>query len=123
MRIELRHQRRQQQAFAACAGIWLLEPPGSFALLPALLCLAVLVIASNVRFETPFGYTVATQLAFVPMLAFYRRSPMWAVALPAIAAAYVALTIDSAFQHLRGRGGEWKGRVGPRAALSSAGRP
>jgi hopene-associated glycosyltransferase HpnB len=62
-------------------------------------------------------------LAFVPMLAFYRRSPAWAVALPAIAAAYVALTIDSAFQHLRGRGGEWKGRVRPRAAFDPAGRP
>jgi putative nucleotidyltransferase with HDIG domain len=52
----------------ACAGIWLLDPPGTFAVAPALLCLAVLVVASNVRFDTPFGYTVATQLAFVPML-------------------------------------------------------
>jgi putative nucleotidyltransferase with HDIG domain len=52
----------------ACAYIWLLDPPGSFALVPALLCFGVLVIASNVRFDTPFGYTVATQLAFVPML-------------------------------------------------------
>jgi putative nucleotidyltransferase with HDIG domain len=52
----------------ACAGIWLLDPPGTFAVAPALLCLAVLVVASNVRFDTPFGYTVATQLAFVPLL-------------------------------------------------------
>src|SRR5215475_2074674 len=52
----------------ACAGIWRLDPPGTFSLAPALLCLAVLVVASNVRFETPFGYTVATQLAFVPLL-------------------------------------------------------
>lgn len=52
----------------ACAVIWLLDPPGTFAVAPALLCLAVLVVASNVRFDTPFGYTVATQLAFVPML-------------------------------------------------------
>jgi hopene-associated glycosyltransferase HpnB len=62
-------------------------------------------------------------LAFVPMLRFYRRSPAWAPALPAIAATYLALTLDSAFQHLRGRGGEWKGRVRPRAALTPAGRP
>lgn len=62
-------------------------------------------------------------LAFVPMLRFYRRSPAWALALPAIAATYLALTVDSAFQHLRGRGGEWKGRVRPRAALTPAGRP
>jgi putative nucleotidyltransferase with HDIG domain len=53
---------------AACAGIWLLDPPHAFALAPALLCLAVLAVASNVRFDTPFGFTVATQLAFVPLL-------------------------------------------------------
>jgi hypothetical protein len=53
---------------AAGAAIWLLDPPGAFAVIPALLCLAVLVVASNVRFDTPFGFTVATQLAFVPML-------------------------------------------------------
>ena len=50
-------------------------------------------------------------VAFVPMLAFYRRSRLWALALPAIAAAYLAMTIESAYAHLCGRGGEWKGRI------------
>jgi hopene-associated glycosyltransferase HpnB len=49
--------------------------------------------------------------AFQPILRFYRRSPLWGVVLPAIAAAYVAFTLDSAYQHARGRGGLWKGRV------------
>jgi hopene-associated glycosyltransferase HpnB len=49
--------------------------------------------------------------AFQPILRFYRRSPLWGLALPAIAAAYVAFTLDSAYQHARGRGGLWKGRV------------
>jgi hopene-associated glycosyltransferase HpnB len=49
--------------------------------------------------------------AFQPMLRFYRRSPLWGLALPAIAAAYVAFTLDSAYQHARGRGGLWKGRA------------
>jgi hypothetical protein len=49
--------------------------------------------------------------AFQPMLRFFRRSPLWGFALPAIAAAYVAFTLDSAYQHARGRGGLWKGRV------------
>ena len=53
----------------------------------------------------------AMTLAFVPMLRFYRVSPAWAPALPAIASAYVAFTLDSALRHWRGRGGEWKGRV------------
>lgn len=50
-------------------------------------------------------------LAFQPMLRFYRRSPSWGVALPAIATFYAGCTLLSAWQHLRGRGGMWKGRV------------
>jgi hypothetical protein len=50
-------------------------------------------------------------LAFQPILRFYRCSPLWGLALPAIAAAYMVFTLDSAYQHLRGRGGLWKGRV------------
>ena len=50
-------------------------------------------------------------LAFQPTLRFYRRSPLWGVALPAIAAGYMAFTVDSAYQHARGRGGMWKGRA------------
>jgi hopene-associated glycosyltransferase HpnB len=50
-------------------------------------------------------------VAFQPILRFYRVSPLWGVALPAIAAAYMAFTLDSAYQHARGRGGMWKGRA------------
>jgi hopene-associated glycosyltransferase HpnB len=50
-------------------------------------------------------------VAFQPILRFYRRSPLWGPALPLIALAYMAFTIDSAYQHARGRGGMWKGRV------------
>ncbi len=49
-------------------------------------------------------------IAFQPTLRFYRSSPLWGVALPLIAAAYLAFTMDSAYQHWRGRGGMWKGR-------------
>jgi hopene-associated glycosyltransferase HpnB len=50
-------------------------------------------------------------LAFQPILRFYRVSPLWGLALPAIAAIYMAFTVDSAYQHARGRGGMWKGRA------------
>jgi hypothetical protein len=60
--------------------------------------------------------------SFVPMLRFYRVPALHALALPAIGAIYLALTLDSAVKHLRGRGGEWKGRVTPRTALSQSGR-
>lgn len=50
-------------------------------------------------------------VAFYPTLRFYRLSPLWGLALPLIALAYLAFTLDSAYQHARGRGGLWKGRV------------
>jgi hopene-associated glycosyltransferase HpnB len=49
-------------------------------------------------------------LTFLPILRFYRVSLLWALALPLIAAAYLAFTFESAYQHWRGRGGAWKGR-------------
>ena len=49
--------------------------------------------------------------AFKPTLRFYRLSRLWGPALPAIAAIYMAFTLDSAYQHARGRGGMWKGRA------------
>ena len=54
-------------------------------------------------------------LAFQPILQFYRVSPWWGAALPGIALAYLAFTLDSAYQHARGRGGLWKGRVQAKA--------
>jgi hopene-associated glycosyltransferase HpnB len=48
---------------------------------------------------------------FLRTLRFYGLSWLWAPALPAIAAIYMAFTVDSAYQHARGRGGMWKGRA------------
>jgi hopene-associated glycosyltransferase HpnB len=50
-------------------------------------------------------------IAFQPILRFYRLSPLWGPFLPAIALAYMAFTLDSAYQYARKRGGLWKGRV------------
>jgi hypothetical protein len=50
-------------------------------------------------------------VSFIPTLRFYRLSPAWGLALPFIALAYVAFTLDSAWQHSQGRGGLWKGRA------------
>jgi hopene-associated glycosyltransferase HpnB len=50
-------------------------------------------------------------VSFQPMLRFYRMSPLWGLALPAIAVAYMLYTLDSAYRYMRGQGGSWKGRV------------
>ncbi|MET9860416.1 glycosyltransferase [Streptomyces smyrnaeus] len=50
-------------------------------------------------------------LSYVPMLRYYRQ-PLWpAVLLPVTAVLYLAMTVDSAVQHYRGRGAAWKGRT------------
>ena len=54
---------------------------------------------------------LAMAVCFQPMLRFYRRSPLWGVALPAIGVVYGAATALSAWQHFQGRGGMWKGRA------------
>ncbi len=50
-------------------------------------------------------------LAFQPTLRLYGLSPLWGAALPLIAVLYLVFTLDSAYQHGRGRGGMWKGRA------------
>ena len=50
-------------------------------------------------------------IAYQPTLRLYRLSPLWGIALPAIALQYLLFTLDSAYQYVRGRGGSWKGRV------------
>jgi hopene-associated glycosyltransferase HpnB len=49
--------------------------------------------------------------SFQPTLRFYRLSPLWGWVLPVIASFYLAFTLDSAWQHSKGRGGMWKGRA------------
>jgi hopene-associated glycosyltransferase HpnB len=50
-------------------------------------------------------------LSYLPTLARYRRSPLWALALPLIALFYMAATVGSAVNHWRGRGARWKSRA------------
>jgi len=59
-------------------------------------------------------------IAYQPTLRLYRLSPAWGIVLPLIAAWYAWLTLDSAFQHLLGRGGQWKGRVKARSVSTAA---
>ena len=48
--------------------------------------------------------------AYRPTLGLYRQPRAAAVLLPVAALFYMAMTIDSAWRHWRGRGGQWKGR-------------
>ncbi len=69
-----------------------------------------LFAAGMAQFAGLFAWAIMA-LAFRPTLRFYGRSALWGAALPFIAAMYMAFTLDSAYQHARGRGGMWKGRA------------
>ena len=75
----------------ATAALWLIYPPSTFALAPAALCMVVLAVASRVRIDTPFGYTHAAQLAFVPLLF---AIPPAVVPIAVVAAFTIALLPD-----------------------------
>ncbi len=51
-----------------------------------------------------------------PTLRYYGQSTAFAPLLPIAACLYCAMTLDSAFAHMRGRGGAWKGRTGTHLA-------
>ncbi len=50
-------------------------------------------------------------VSYLPTLRLYGLSFLWALSLPLAGALYGAMTFGSAWNHWRGRGGAWKGRV------------
>lgn len=54
---------------------------------------------------------LAMTISYIPTLRFYGRSAFWSFALPGIATLYLYYTFSSAYDHMRGRGGQWKGRI------------
>lgn len=53
----------------------------------------------------------AMAFAYLPTLANYQRSPLWAPFLPLVALFYTLATIASALRYWTGKGGQWKGRA------------
>ena len=111
----------------ACALLALAAPPWDVAIDPAaaLWCVLALAVAVRVHFVVGPGYTVPTQLAFIP-LAFAIPPALLA---PAVASVFVAVQLADVF---RGRlplsrvalapGNAWFA-IGPAAILAAAGSP
>ena len=53
---------------AALAALWATNPPDGIPVVQTTVCVLVLALATMIEFDTPFGYTVPTQLAFVPLV-------------------------------------------------------
>ena len=52
----------------------------------------------------------AMVITYVPTLWYYKRSPLWALALPLTGTLYLLMTVSSAMRYWRGTGAVWKGR-------------
>jgi hopene-associated glycosyltransferase HpnB len=72
---------------------------------------ALAIFAKSLARYLGLAAWLAMAVSFLPTLRFYRLSPLWSVALPGIALFYLYYTLNSAYQYLRRRGGQWKGRV------------
>ena len=89
---------------AGLALVWLLPP------------LATLFGAGPLRWVAAITWA-GSAASYLPTLRRFRLSPVWALALPAIAVFYMAATIGSAWSHHRGRGAVWKRRAYGEAGL------
>ncbi|ATW47242.1 glycosyltransferase [Streptomyces peucetius] len=100
---QLRHSPPVLVATVAGLALVYLVPPTALA---AGLCTRDAVAAS----AGAAAWAVMTG-TYLPMLRYYRQPPLLALTLPFTAALYLLMTVDSAVQHLRGRGAAWKGRT------------
>jgi hypothetical protein len=69
-----------------------------------------LAFGSDISRAFGAGGCVLAVLSYQPTLLRYHRNPLWALALPLIAAFYMAATLSSALNHWRGSGAQWKNR-------------
>lgn len=79
-------------------------------LAPPLLTIVGLLSGAPWGFAGLAAWVLMTR-CYMPMLRYYKQSPLWAVALPVVACFYMAATLDSGWRHSVGRGGHWKGRA------------
>jgi hopene-associated glycosyltransferase HpnB len=54
---------------------------------------------------------IAMAAAYVPILRFYRQSPLWSLLMPVIGTLYLGMTVDSALRYHRGLRSSWRDRV------------
>ena len=123
VRIDLSWETSSSRSYHGPAGLWRMIARSAYAQLNhSPLLLAGTVAAMGLVFVLPPLLAVsgsmvgllawtAMSCAFWPTVRRFGLSPLWAVAMPAVALFYLGATIESGVSWHRGRGGVWKGRV------------
>lgn len=127
IRLELAEEARSLRGYGTAGGVWRMIARSAYTQLRySPLLLAGVALAMTLVFLVPPVLTMVADgparwiaasawalmaASYLPALKYHGRSPLWAPALPLVAAFYLGATLDSARRHWMGRGGEWKGRV------------
>jgi hopene-associated glycosyltransferase HpnB len=127
IRLELAAEARSLRGYGGAGNVWRMIARSAYTQLRySPLLLAGVVLAMTLVFIIPpvlalaadgvarwlaAGAWLLMTASYVPALKYHGSSPLWAPALPLVAAFYLGATLDSARRHWAGRGGEWKGRV------------
>lgn len=72
--------------------------------------LSVIVYTDTVFMASSIFAWLAMFIVYTPVLRFYRRSPLWVIALPVTGTLYLMMTWTSAFRYWRGVRAHWKNR-------------
>jgi hopene-associated glycosyltransferase HpnB len=124
--IGLTHSAISLRAMPTLGTIWHMVARSAFAQLRystvlLIACVAVLAIAfwvpvigviaaSGATWWLSVTALAAMMATYVPVLRFYGRSPLWALALPVAGTLYLLMTVSSALRAWRGVRSSWKGR-------------
>ncbi len=79
--------------------------------MPPLALVAGLVLRDPLLIGLGAVVWLLMMVAYLPTLRYFGESWDAALALPAVAALFGAMTLSSAIRHWRGAGGQWKGRI------------
>lgn len=123
IRLDLSQSRWSLRPYPDAASIWNMIARSAYTQLrhsPLLLCATVvgmlwLYVAPVLLALMGAGLALPAWLLmaalYIPMLRHYRRTPLWALALPLVALFYLGATLASAVRYHGGKGGQWKGRA------------
>ena len=80
-------------------------------LAPVLLVFLAIYYSNTIALMLSGVAWILMMISYVPMLKYYQMNLLWSLFLPIQALLYMSMTVSSAWRHIHGQGGGWKGRT------------